>query len=188
MSKRQTLPAVWLISDRRNDTVLEHVLMRLPRGSGFIFRHYHLPPAARRARFDALAKIARSRQHLVALSSDAATARSWGADAAYGPPRLLAKGPATLRLITAHSLREIAQAKRARADAVLLSPVFPTRSHPGGKPLGPLLFRMLAARSKVPVIALGGMNRHRARRIGAANWAAIDSFCGETSRLIRKDS
>ena len=30
------------------------------------------------------------------------------------------------------------------ADAVLLSPVFPTRSHPGAPVLGPVRFRLLA--------------------------------------------
>jgi thiamine-phosphate pyrophosphorylase len=187
MPKRQPpLPDIWLISDARNDAALEQALLRLPRGSGLIFRHYHLPPAERRRRFDALARIARRRQHLVALSGDVATARRWGADAAYGPAQLLAQGPALIRLITAHNLREISQARRA--DAVLLSPVFPTRSHPGGKVLGPLRFRLLAARSRKPVIALGGMNPHRARHLSARHWAAIDSFCGETSPLIRKDS
>ena len=43
-----SLPAVWLVSDARNDSVLERALRRLPRGSGLIFRHYHLDPAARR--------------------------------------------------------------------------------------------------------------------------------------------
>src|SRR5258706_1702082 len=134
MSKRQPalpslLPKRWLVSDARNDAVLERVLRRLPRGSGLIFRHYHLPPGERRARFAALARIARRRGYLLALSGDAATARRWGADAAYGSPRRLSRGPAATRLATAHSLREIAVANRARAHAILLSPVFPTRSH-----------------------------------------------------------
>jgi thiamine-phosphate pyrophosphorylase len=85
-----------------------------------------------------------------------------------------------LKLVTAHSLREIAAARRARADAIVLSPVFATRSHPGARTLGPLRLRLLAARAGLPVIALGGMNAARARRIGC-RWAAIDG-------LIPKDS
>jgi thiamine-phosphate pyrophosphorylase len=189
MLKRQSpLPRIWIVSDARNDAVLERALLRLPRGSGLVFRHYHLAAQERRKRFASLKRIARRSQHLVALSAHPTTARRWGADAAYGPLRLLAQGPAVLRLITAHSMREIAQARRARANAVLLSPAFPTRSHPGAKVLGPLRFRLLAKCAGVPVIALGGMNAHRAKHIGASRWAAIDSFCGETSRLIRKDS
>lgn len=181
MSKRQpALPSIWLVSDARNDAVLERQLQRLPRGSGLIFRHYHLPPAERRQRFAALARIARRRGHRVALSGDAASARRWGADAAYGAPRQLTRGPAILRLVTAHSLREIGAARRGRAGAILLSPVFPTRSHPGAAALGPVRFRLLAARLRLPVIALGGMTTRHARRTGGAGWAAIDGLCDKT--------
>ena len=184
MSKRQTaLPQIWLVTDARNDSALEWVLQKLPRGSGLIFRHYHLPPAERRKRFEALARIARRRGHAVALSGDAGTARRWGADAAYGPPRQLARGPATPRLITAHCLREIAQAHRARANAIVLSPVYPTRSHPAARALGLVKFRLLAARALVPVIALGGINAHAARRIGATGWAAVDGLCDEATHF-----
>jgi thiamine-phosphate pyrophosphorylase len=68
-----------------------------------------------------------------------------------------------------------------RADAVVLSPVFATRSHPGATPLGPLRFRLLARRAGLPVIALGGMDARRARRIGATRWAAIDGLIPEDS-------
>jgi thiamine-phosphate pyrophosphorylase len=193
MVRRQpSLPALWLISDARNDAVLEDVLARLPRGSGFIFRHYHLDPAARRKRFDRLARIARRRDHTVILSGEARAARQWGADGNYrvpaqagtsGPGQVLCSGtrspPARgrgMRLITAHSLREIGCARRAGADAIVLSPVFPTRSHPAAKPLGPARFRLLAAHAGVPVVALGGRNARRARRLRTARWAAIDGL------------
>lgn len=189
MPKRQSthsigLPQIWLISDARNDSGLERALKRLPHGSGLIFRHYHLPPAERRARFAALARIARQRGHCIALSAAASIARSWGADAAYGPPRLLARGPALRRLATAHSLREVAEASRMRADAVLLSPAFATRSHPGAQALGPVRFRLIAARARCPMIALGGMNSRNARRLGTAHWAAVDGLCDEATREI----
>ncbi|MBS3927731.1 MAG: thiamine phosphate synthase [Sphingomonadales bacterium] len=159
------LPAIWLISDARNDAALEAALRRLPRGSGLVFRHYHLGEAARRARFDALARLARARGHVVALAGSRAQARRWGADKAYG---------AGGHLVPVHDLREIGRA--ARAEALLLSPVFPTRTHPGAKALGPLRFRLLAARARVPVIALGGMNRRSAKRLKWPLWAGIDAF------------
>jgi thiamine-phosphate pyrophosphorylase len=175
MTKRHiNLPGVWLVSDARNDAVLEAVLNRLPRGCGLIFRHYHLAPAARRVRFDRLARIARGCGHVVALSGGVRQALAWGADAAYGSAGALARGPAITRLATVHSLRELGRC--VRADAVLLSPVFPTRSHPDGAPLGPLRFRLLARRSRLPVIALGGMNPARAKAVGSSAWAAIDGL------------
>ena len=174
------LPHIWLISDARNDLVLEAALKRLPRGSGLIYRHYHLSPAARRARFDWLARIARSSGHLVILAGSAKEARAWGADGAYGAARRLARGSKSIRLAAVHSLRELALARRA--DAVLLSPVFPTRSHPGGAMLGAVRFLLLARRSRLPVIALGGMNSACARQLGAPRWAAIDGLTASSSR------
>ncbi|WP_277665785.1 thiamine phosphate synthase [Novosphingobium lindaniclasticum] len=175
-NRHPPLPQIWLITDARNDTALERSLARLPRGSGLIYRHYHLPPVERRARFDELARIARRFGHSAILSGTTRQARAWNADGAYGAAKKLGPGPATWRLVTVHSLRELARAHRARADAVMLSPVFPTRSHPGGATLGPLRFHLLAARSAVPVIALGGMTRHRARHLPTQNWAAIQAF------------
>ena len=81
-----------------------------------------------------------------------------------------------IRLATAHSLAEIGHARRAGASAILLSPVHATRSHPGGMTLGPVRFRLLAARAGIPVIALGGMTRRRAAALRWKNWAAIDGI------------
>ena len=183
MRARQTLPDLWLISDERNDAQLERALKRLPRGSGFIYRHYHLPPDERAARFEQLARIAEARGHWAVVGGEG-----------YGPPSSrrtpgslatrsdqAASGPGSTRgrrvfLATAHNLREIGQANRRGADAVLLSPVFPTRSHPNAQPLGGARFRLLARYSKFPVIALGGITRHRAKALRWRRWAAIDGL------------
>jgi len=189
MRKRQpALPDIWLVSDARNDAVLDSQMAHLPRGSGLIFRHYHLVPAKRRARFEQLARLARKYGHMAVLSGSARQASHWGADGAYGAPASLAGGPAMLRLVTAHSLCEIGMANRIRASAILLAPVFPTRSHPGRAALGPVRFRLLCAYAASPVIALGGMDARRARRISTRKWAAIDGICGKATRRIPVDS
>jgi len=175
MPQRQpSLPFLWLISDARNDAALASALARLPRGSGFIYRHYHLEPRARRARFETLKRSAHRYGHVVVLAGSAALDRRWGADGAYGSPAALAPGPALLRLCTAHDLREIGRA--SRATAILLSPVLATASHPGARTLGGQRFRALAARAQAPVIALGGMTARRARQLHCARWAAIDGL------------
>ena len=175
-------PRLWLVSDARNDAVLERVLARMPRGSGLIFRHHHLAPDERRARFMAVARVARAHGHWLVLAGDMARARAWRADGAYGAPGLLARGPAGLRLVNVHDLREIGLGRRGRASAIVLSPAFATRSHPGAAPLGAVRWRLLAALAGVgagvPVIALGGMTAARARWLGVAHWAAIDGLSG----------
>ena len=173
---KPSLPSLWLLSDARNDAGLEDALERLPRGSGFIYRHYHLPGPQRIARFRALARKARALGHAVILAGSALTAREWGADGIYGAPLALYPTRDLLTLATAHSLAEIGAANRARADAVLLSPAFPTASHPGAGTLGPVRFRLLASHAAMPVIALGGMDAANARRLEWPRWAAIDGL------------
>ncbi|MXO91629.1 thiamine phosphate synthase [Pontixanthobacter aquaemixtae] len=175
-SPEQVLPKLWLLSDARNDNALESALANLPRGSGFIYRHYHLGPDERRARFAALQEIARKQGHLTVLSDTPVKAKQWKADGIYGAAGRMPKGNDLLKLVTAHDWKEIVAADRAGADGILLSPIFATRSHPGTKPLGPLRFRMLARKAKAPIIALGGMNAERARRLDWPRWAAIDGL------------
>ena len=177
MPKRHPLPNIWLISDARNDPVLEQSLRALPRGSGFIYRHYHLDGPERWRRFQQLKRICKSRGHTVMLADSAQTAREWGADGIYGAPlSLYPKRSGMIQLATAHNLRELGQAARKSADAVLLSPVFPTNSHPNGKTLGPVRFRTLTQQSPIPVIALGGMSETRAKALAWPRWAAIDGL------------
>jgi thiamine-phosphate pyrophosphorylase len=62
---------------------------------------------------------------------------------------------------------------------VFVSPVFPTRSHPGAPALGRIRFGLLIRDSGIPVIALGGMDERRARslaRLRVHGWAAIDAW------------
>jgi thiamine-phosphate pyrophosphorylase len=179
MPARQTLPELWLLSDQRNDAELESALARLPRGSGFVFRHYHLGESERQARFGELAALARRFDHCVILSGcEWDQAREWGSDGLYAALSAISgkPPPGLLRLATAHDAVEIAMANRSGADSIFLSPVFPTRSHPGAKALGRDEFHRLAATSKVPVIALGGMNAERARELAWPRWAAIDGL------------
>ena len=176
MPLRQPLPDLWLISDERNDAGLEDALRRLPRGSGFIYRHYHLSPQQRVARWFGLARIGRAHGHVLILADSAQTALEWGADGLYGPPRALYPTRDLLTFATAHDLREIGLANRFGADAVLLSPAFATRSHPEASALGPVRFRLLASQARMPVIALGGMTSSTVGRLGWSRWAAIDGL------------
>lgn len=177
MRQDQSLPPIWLVSDARNDAQLEKALARLPRASGFIYRHYHLSDPERWERFIHLRRIAKRHGHVVILADSALTAREWGADGIYGAPRALTpRRLELLKLASAHNMREMALANRLGADAVLLSPVFATRSHPGAPHLGRARFRLLTQRAHMPVIALGGLTHKRARALDWRFWAAIDGL------------
>jgi len=75
-----------------------------------------------------------------------------------------------------HSTEQLQAAREAGADFALLSPVFPTSSHPGEPHLGVERFRELAAASPLPVVALGGItpeNRAELADFGVAVIGAI---------------
>ena len=81
--------------------------------------------------------------------------------------------------VSAHDAGELARGGRVGATFALLSPLFPTRSHPYAPALGAARFGELTAASPVPVLALGGMNPAnalQARRAGAHGVAAIDAL------------
>ncbi len=173
--QNQTLPSLWLLSDKRNDAALEDAIKRLPKGSGFVYRHYHLPAEQRAARFKRLLPMLREAGCWVIVSDGFRTAEEWGADGVYGGLSHIAPSP--LRWIaTAHNEAEIVDANEYGADAVMLSPVFPTRSHPGSQTLGVERFHELARLATCPVIALGGMDVGRAKELNWNRWAAIDGL------------
>ena len=176
MRRRHPLPRLWLMTDERMGEELWQALERLPRGSGVIFRHYK--SAERRALFERVPAVARRRGLVLLLAGSPRQAVGWRADGAHGGSRHLRAARPLVRTAPAHGARELAAAQ-SHAHAVLLSPAFATRSHPGARTLGALRFGLLARRGNVPLIALGGMDAKRFRRLaplGAYGWAAIDSL------------
>src|SRR3546814_10015278 len=91
--------------------------------------------AERRALFDRVARMARRRRLVLMLGGTAAQARAWRADGWHGRDRRLG-GKMLLHSRPVHDKRQMAEAARAGADFVFLSPLFPTRSHPGSLVLG----------------------------------------------------
>ena len=176
---RSVLPRIWLFTDKRNDARLEKAILGLPRGSGIVFRHYHLPEGARRTRFETVRTLARRRGHILLLAGCAALARKWRADGAHGQRLRPSTKGGLLLSVPVHDAREIRQANRTGADLFFLSPLFATRSHPGQRPLNPLQVRKLEALCNGPVIYLGGMNRRRYQIRATSRthgWAAIDGL------------
>jgi thiamine-phosphate pyrophosphorylase len=176
---RPVLPEIWLFTDRRNDAGLARAIKRLPRGSGIVFRHYHLQDAERKRRFETVKRLARRHGHMLFLAGTPVLARLWRAEGIYGQVGRRSETRGLLHGAPVHNAREIRQAKRTGADIFFLSPIFSTRSHPGQPPMNSLQMQRLATLCDGAVICLGGMNRHRYRsrknRL-THGWAAIDAF------------
>ncbi|MFO1238723.1 MAG: thiamine phosphate synthase [Sphingomonadaceae bacterium] len=177
MSKRHlchqnpALPRLWLMTDERMGEALWPALMALPKGAGVIFRHYSLARAERLDLFRKIRVIARARRlTLLAGGPGGAHGRHFGAVTA-----------------PVHSLRERIAAERNGAKLIFVSPVFPTASHPGARALGRNRFGLLIRGSRVPVIALGGMTRKRARSLSdfrIHGWAAISSLTHQKRNAV----
>ena len=180
MKNAAALPRRWLFTDERlggtdPQDPLWAALARLPRGSGVVVRDYALPPEARRRLFAEVQAVARrQRLMLVASALPGAGRQVHQPGFAQGPRR-----GASLLTASAHSATELHAAFARGADLVFVSPLFATASHPGLATLGPVRFGLLAKAARGPVVALGGMNAARLRRLkplGAYGFAAIDAW------------
>ncbi|TCB59151.1 thiamine phosphate synthase [Acinetobacter terrae] len=60
-------------------------------------------------------------------------------------------------IVACHDLVSMKQAQKMGCDAILLSPVLATETHPEARALGWEQFKNLAAQVEIPVFALGGM-------------------------------
>ena len=169
------LPRLWLMTDERI-VDLPGAVARLPKGSGVVFRHHSTDAPVRRALFDRIRRIARCRGLTLLLADTPTRARAWGADGAHHRSMLSSIG---LRTVAVHGLRELHLARRAKADLVFVSPVFPTRSHPDARTLGPVRMGLMIGDQRRRVVALGGMTARKFRQLKGLNlhgWAAIDAF------------
>ena len=170
MPRRQPLPRLWLMTDERQGEGLWKALERLPKGSGVVFRHHGLAPAERRTLFERVRRLAKRRRLLLLAGP------GLRADGVHG-----GRGRG-LRSASVHGLRELKAAERSGAALVFLSPAFPTRSHPGARALGALRFGLIARHARVPVIALGGTDGRKARRLPHIyGWAGIDAWMSSPS-------
>lgn len=99
----------------------------------------------------------------VLLNGDVALARDVGADGVQLTGAQLAElheRPAVdWCAASCHSSEELRRAEALGCDFALLSPVRPTKSHPGAPHLGWEKFASIAAGSAIPVYALGGLTR-----------------------------
>ena len=152
----------------------------LPKGAMIIVRSRD--DARRSALAHTLMAVAHHRGLVVLIAEDAALAARCGADGLH-LPEAKARQAAHWRALrprwfisaSAHSLHAIASTRLV--DAFFLSPVFPTRSHPGARPLTPCRANRMATATRQPVYALGGVTSQNAALLrGFAGIAAIGAL------------
>ena len=178
----QTLPIALFLTDEVRVPDPIAAVDALPMGVGVIVRDYGRADRAEVAA--AIVEICRDSGRLVLIAGDAGLARALNADGVHWPAAMVASHAVRRHgfdVVTAaaHNRREVTAAVRARANAVLVSPVFPTASHPGHAALGVNAFARLALAAPVPVYAMGGVRVADGGRLamaGAAGIAGIGLF------------
>ena len=153
MNRRQTrMPSRW--ADERSGADLWRTVRALPHGSGVLVLFRERSPRERQQLLRRLRRLATAKGLVIADEAAGDAAR-------------------------AHNLPELRRALLHGTRLILLSPIFPTRSHPDWKPLPRMRVAAYAQLANRKLVALGGMNEQRfakVKRLGFQAWAGIDAF------------
>jgi thiamine-phosphate pyrophosphorylase len=182
-AKGRKIPALLLMTDAKRLPDPSAYIPRLPAGSAVIVRHF-----SNKQKEEIIKKIRLlCKKHKVKLlvSDSLHLALKYRLDGVHFPEKTVRKiancgslkrYPKHLLFTTAcHSERALHAAKRAGCHAALLSPIFPTQSHPGAKSLGSYQLTSLSHRSPLNLFALGGITQKTAQRISTC---PISGFAG----------
>jgi thiamine-phosphate pyrophosphorylase len=173
-------PLVLLTDDARLVDPLD-AAMHLPKASMVIVRSREA--VARKALAERLMPVVRARSLFLMIAGDVALALAVHADGVHLPAARIGEAAAIRArhrlLVTTAAHSFAALRKVAWVDAVLLSPVLATQSHPGRADLGVLRANLMARHSPVPIYALGGITAENAGRLsGFCGIAAIGALAG----------
>ena len=185
-ARGRVLPNLLFFTDPARVASPEAVAERLPRGAGIVFRAFGAKDAVEQGR--RLRAIADARGLILLAGADPALAKTIGADGLHMPQRLVgevsglrARHSDDLITAAAHDLAAVQAAEQAGADALIVSPVFPSNSPSAGQPLGVEGLKALVAATPLPVYALGGVRADTIGQLagsGIAGIAAVEALAG----------
>jgi thiamine-phosphate pyrophosphorylase len=183
-ARGRVLPGLLFFTDPRRVAHPETVAERLPRGAGVVFRAFGASDAVDQGR--RLRAVADARGLLLLAGAHPGLAEGIGADGLHMPerlsgeiPRLRAEHGRYLFTVAAHDSTAVQAAERAGADAVVISPIFPSNSPSAGAALGVEGLKALVAATTLPVYALGGVRAHTVTSLigsGVAGIAAVEAL------------
>jgi thiamine-phosphate pyrophosphorylase len=176
----RALPAIVLMTDDTREVDWLAAVASLPPASAVIVRHRDA--AAREQLARRLRPICRAGRVALLVADDAALAQRVGADGVHLPEKRIARLPGVRaqnrRWLVTSSAHDAAAVQRARkAEAVFVSPVFATASHPERAALGAVQLAALA-REGCFVYALGGIETKTIRRLVAHRIVGIGLIGG----------
>ena len=165
--KALELPSLYAISNAAElgvETFLERLQAKLDTGLRLVqLREKNLTRDELRTLAQRMLGMMRPCSAKLILNSDIGLAQELGADGVQLTARQLAELRERPALewcgASCHNAEELRRAEALGCDFALLSPVLPTKSHPGESTLGWEMFAAIAAGPSIPVYALGGMTQ-----------------------------
>lgn len=187
-SRFDNMPRVIFMTDNEAQPFPEDVIERLPCESIVVLRDYDHDDRENLGK--ALRYICRTKGIKFFVAGDITLSLMLDADGIHLPEYMLSDAekikqdyPSLLMSIAAHHEITVAKAERLDLFAVLLSPIFPTKSHPEtftdkSKTIGIKRLNEVCEKYKIPVYALGGINEQTAQELLNSNIAGFAGIRG----------
>ena len=167
--KNKKLPRIIIVFNEKEFNKNFFLKLKIPNGAAILLRSYKIKCRKKIAK--QLLKFCKIKKLKLLISEDIKLARDINADGVHFPTYMVKKDIINWSLINKikikknliittaiHNSKELENAQLFDFDAGLLSPVFPSKSHPNGKSLGIRKFSKLVDKSDLPIYALGGIN------------------------------
>lgn len=180
--KSASLPSAWFLTDERVVDPIG-VIQNLPKDCGIIFRNYRHP--SRKSLALEVVKAAHDAKRIILIAADKELAIACGADGVHWPkwakPEPL--DPPLLSTYAVHNEDELNRAETMSASAIIISPVFKTKSHEDCETLGVSGLKQLVAKTSLPAYAMGGIDDRtwpKLADLGLVGFAGIGCFLEKT--------
>jgi len=179
------LPYLILVTDEHRLPNPLAAATQMPPGTAVLFRHYRQVGRADLAA--ELANICRQQNLKLFIAGDTKLARAVGAHGVHLTENMtrLGRPPVPSGMILTASVHSLGAVRRAEAigvDAVFISPIFSSQSHPDRPAIGAKTYRRWVNECEVPAYGLGGIGPSNGGQLavsGGAGIAAITSLSGD---------
>ena len=171
------LPSAWFLTDPQRTPNPLPIMQKLPCGWGVIYRHFG--SADRHDLAYAMLKSAQKRKLVFCVSWDDQMDLT-RFDGVHWPRWALTGSKPSLdfrqiNTTSAHSREQIAQATKFKMEACFLSALFPSKSASAPPPIGVHRLARLQKSSRIPLVALGGINGSNSLKVAnLTSFAAIE--------------
>lgn len=185
-SQQAMLPSAWFLTDDNRLHKPEDFIPSLPGDCGVILRDYGLEADIRQRRAETLAALCQQQKRPLLIAGDPDLAKSIGANGVHLSEKILYRFdleqlPSDWIITSScHGLASLSYLTHPRLSALLVSPVFPTKSHENAPTLGVSGLENIARQTTKPLYALGGVDRNNYKELShipnLKGYAAISDF------------